>query len=104
MSKKATVLNADIRAAVEKAFSLFDAKAPGLPHSWNQTMHAIAVGFAAEAHFVGNGKADRKSFTKAYNESGFLGNASQFRQALENLPADDDLRIEAGIGDLMADA
>ena len=104
MSKKATVLNADIRQAVKQAFDLFDEKAPGLPHLWNQTMHAIAVGFAAESHFKGNGKADRKSFTKAFNESGFLGNASQFRQALENLSENDSLKIEAGIGDLMADA
>ena len=95
MAKKATVLNADIRAAVKSTYDYVAEKqvAASLPTTrlWNQTTSAIAISFAAEAHFAEGG--DRKAFVKAYNDQGFLANGSQFRQALENLPDDDTLKL-----------
>ena len=97
MAKKATVLNADIRAAVQATYDYVASKQKeaGLAETrmWNQTVAAIAIGFAAEAHFAAGG--DRKAFIKAYNDAGFLANGSQFRQALENLPDDDSLKLAA---------
>ncbi len=104
MAKKNTVLNDDIRAAVQATFDAIDKIKPGIQRSWSQSHTALAIGFAAESHFSNGGMPTRKSFTKAFNDQGFLGNASQFRQALENLPADDVLAIERGISNDLADA
>ena len=63
----------------------------GLGWAYGQADACKAIAEAAKA-FVKTG-ADWRKF-EAEGANGFLGNASQFRQALEKLADDDDLKLE----------
>lgn len=107
MAKKTTpVLAAPVREAVSAVIAI--RKAKGLDHNrWSQAEHALALAFwASECAFPDDemiAPAEGKlppavktalASTTAEGQSsdyGFLGNASQFRQALEALAETDPL-------------
>ena len=68
--------------------------AAGLPWAFGQADAAKAITEAAKL-FAASGNPWKKFEEEAVN--GFLGNASQFRQILEKLADDDDLKLDKSL-------
>ena len=89
MAEKTTKLAPAVIAAVADVKAIRDGK--GLSWQYTQSEASAAIAFAAKAHDWS--KSDAVKTFIALGEYGFLGNASQMRQALENLPEGDDLKL-----------
>lgn len=91
MAKTIPKIPQAIRDCVSEALNI--QKAHSLPRRWDQAVHSIANGIAAqEAASVG--EIDPLAFAETYGHHGFLGNCSQFAQVLDALEDKDDLRVK----------
>lgn len=93
---KQTKLADDVRRIVSKINAIRSER--GLVPRWSQAENVYAVALLAEDWREGNlanPDMPRKDFM-ALGEYGLFGNASQFRQALENLPDADPLKLAKG--------
>ncbi len=91
--EKATTLNKYVRDAVSAVFEKQDAKK--IKRHWNQSAHQFATYAATSQWFADKPESEAADFIREFGPYGFLGNASQFAQALGKLPTDDDLFLAA---------
>ena len=118
---KSPIINIQTRRAVELALARFEKN--GEPRDWNQSIHALANGYAAldaaqqaaadHADWQAacedlradvappeepDAEIDPLAFAKLYGANGFLGNCSQFAQALARLDVTDGIYVKRSSG------